>query len=94
MSGTIRIAVIGLGEAGSLIAAGLQAAGAQVVGFDPATPADAPVSLADSAAEAAAGSALLISINSATVSRRVVEEIAPLLQRACDSRQREWPPHA
>ena len=38
MSTGIRIAVIGLGEAGSLIAGGLQAAGAHVIGFDPATP--------------------------------------------------------
>lgn len=80
MSDTTRIAVIGLGEAGSLIAGGLLAAGAQVVGFDPARPANTTVPLADSAADAVAGADLVISINSATVSRRVAEEIAPLLR--------------
>jgi putative dehydrogenase len=79
MSEAIRIGVIGLGEAGSLIAAGLQAAGAQVVGYDPAKPADAPVTVVESAAAAVSGADLVISINSSTAARKVAEEVAPLL---------------
>lgn len=79
MKKAIRIAAIGLGEAGSLIAGGLQAAGAEVVGFDPAKPSNATVPLVDTVADAVEGADLVISINSATVSRKVTEEIAPLL---------------
>lgn len=80
MSDATRIAVIGLGEAGSLIAGGLQTAGAQVVGFDPANPADQPVPVAVTVAEAVAGADVVISINSSTVSRKVAEQVAPLLE--------------
>jgi 3-hydroxyisobutyrate dehydrogenase-like beta-hydroxyacid dehydrogenase len=75
----VRIAVIGLGEAGSLIAGGLRAAGADVVGFDPVRPAEPAVPLADSAAEAVTDAELVISINSSTVARRVATDAAPLL---------------
>jgi 3-hydroxyisobutyrate dehydrogenase-like beta-hydroxyacid dehydrogenase len=80
MSEAIRIGVIGLGEAGSLIAGGLQAAGAQVTGFDPASPADPPVPVAEDVAGAVTGAGLVISINSSTVSRKVAEQVAPLLE--------------
>ena len=79
MSDTTRIAVIGLGEAGGLIAGGLAAAGADVIGFDPANPADPPVTVAESAEAAVAGADVVISINSSTVSRRVAEQLAPVL---------------
>ena len=75
----VRIAVIGLGEAGSLIAGGLRAAGAEVVGFDPVQPTEPVVPLAESAADAVAGADLVISINSSTVARRVAQDAAPLL---------------
>jgi 3-hydroxyisobutyrate dehydrogenase-like beta-hydroxyacid dehydrogenase len=79
MSNTVRIAVIGLGEAGGLIAAGLAAAGADVIGFDPANPPAPPVPVAESAEAAVVGADLVISINSSTVSRRVAEQLAPVL---------------
>ena len=63
MSGVI--AVLGFGEAGSLIARDLVAAGAVVRGFDPAVPAPSGVGDTGSDAEAAAGADLVLSVNSA-----------------------------
>ena len=63
MSGVI--AVLGFGEAGSLIARDLVAAGAVVRGYDPAVPAPAGVAGAADDAEAAAGADLVLSVNSA-----------------------------
>ncbi|MFY9846161.1 MAG: DUF1932 domain-containing protein, partial [Trebonia sp.] len=63
MSGVI--AVLGFGEAGSLLTRDLLAAGASVRGFDPAVPAPAGVTEAGSDAEAAAGADLVLSVNSA-----------------------------
>ncbi len=76
MSETTRIAVIGLGEAGSLIAGGLRGAGATVVGFDPANPENPPVPVVASVAEAVYGADVVISINSSTASRKVAEQVA------------------
>lgn len=59
------IAVLGFGEAGSLIARDLVAAGAIVRGFDPKVPAPPGVTGADSDAAAAAGADLVLSVNSA-----------------------------
>ena len=63
MSGVI--AVLGLGEAGSLIARDLVAAGAAVRGFDPRVPPPDGVVGADSDAEAVVGAGLVLSVNSA-----------------------------
>jgi 3-hydroxyisobutyrate dehydrogenase-like beta-hydroxyacid dehydrogenase len=60
------IAVLGFGEAGSLLASDLAAAGAAVRGFDPKVPAPAGVTGAGSDAEAVAGAALVLSVNSAS----------------------------
>jgi 3-hydroxyisobutyrate dehydrogenase-like beta-hydroxyacid dehydrogenase len=59
------IAVLGFGEAGSLIARDLVAAGAVVRGYDPAVPAPAGVAGAAGDAEAAVGADLVLSVNSA-----------------------------
>jgi 3-hydroxyisobutyrate dehydrogenase-like beta-hydroxyacid dehydrogenase len=59
------IAVLGLGEAGSLLASDLVAAGAAVRGFDPKVPAPPGVTGAGSDAEAVAGATLVLSVNSA-----------------------------
>jgi 3-hydroxyisobutyrate dehydrogenase-like beta-hydroxyacid dehydrogenase len=59
------IAVLGFGEAGSLIARDLVAAGAAVRGFDPRVPAPAGVTAAGSDAEAVTGADLVLSVNSA-----------------------------
>jgi 3-hydroxyisobutyrate dehydrogenase-like beta-hydroxyacid dehydrogenase len=59
------IAVLGFGEAGSLLARDLVAAGASVRGYDPAVPAPAGVTGAGSGAEAASGADVVLSVNSA-----------------------------
>jgi 3-hydroxyisobutyrate dehydrogenase-like beta-hydroxyacid dehydrogenase len=60
------IAVLGLGEAGSLLASDLVTAGADVRGFDPKVPAPPGVTGAGSDAEAVAGATLVLSVNSAS----------------------------
>ena len=80
MSEPIRIAVIGLGEAGSLIAGGLRAAGATIVGFDAGNPPSPPVPVVQSLADAVVGAHVVISINSSTASRKVADAVAPLLE--------------
>ena len=60
------IAVLGLGEAGSLLARDLLAAGAKVRGYDPAVRSpDKAIIGTSSEAEAAAGADLILSVNSA-----------------------------
>jgi 3-hydroxyisobutyrate dehydrogenase-like beta-hydroxyacid dehydrogenase len=59
------IAVLGFGEAGSLLARDLVAAGAAVRGFDPRVPAPAGVTDTGSDAEAVTGADLVLSVNSA-----------------------------
>lgn len=60
------IAVLGLGEAGSEIAADLVAAGAIVRGFDPAVPSPAAgIERCSGEAEAARGAGVVLSVNSA-----------------------------
>jgi 3-hydroxyisobutyrate dehydrogenase-like beta-hydroxyacid dehydrogenase len=59
------IAVLGFGEAGSLLARDLVAAGATVRGYDPKVPAPSGVTPAGSDAEAVAGASLVLSVNSA-----------------------------
>lgn len=77
---SLRIAVIGLGEAGSLIAGGLRDAGLDVIGFDLAVPPHPTVPVAETVEEAVAGADLVISINSSTVALTVAEQVAPLLE--------------
>ena len=59
------IAILGLGEAGGLIAADLVAAGARVRGYDPKVTARGGVLDCGSAAEACTGADLVLSVNSA-----------------------------
>jgi 3-hydroxyisobutyrate dehydrogenase-like beta-hydroxyacid dehydrogenase len=59
------IAVLGLGEAGSLIAADLARAGAEVRGYDPRVAATGAVVNAVDAAQACRGADLVLSVNSA-----------------------------
>ncbi|NEC88518.1 NAD(P)-dependent oxidoreductase [Streptomyces sp. SID12501] len=61
-----RIAVLGLGEAGRIIAADLVAAGVHVRGYDPRVAAPPGVVGTGSEAEAATGSDLVLSVNSAS----------------------------
>ena len=74
-----RIAVIGLGEAGSAIARDLVAAGASVRGFDPAAPAVDGVDLVAGAADAVRGAEVVLSVNAASVAVPVAESLAGAL---------------
>lgn len=80
MSNGVRVGVVGLGEAGSVIAAGLLEAGVQIVGFDPAVTTHATVPLADSVRSVVEGADIVMSLNSSTASVTVAEQVAPLLQ--------------
>lgn len=74
------IAVLGLGEAGSLIAADLAAAGAIVRGYDPKVPAPAGIRAAGSDAEACAGASVVLSVNSAADAVEALRESLPTLR--------------
>ncbi len=64
----LQVAVLGLGEAGSEIAADLVAAGARVRGYDPLPDRSAPPGATDctSESDAVAGSQVVVSVNSAS----------------------------
>jgi 3-hydroxyisobutyrate dehydrogenase-like beta-hydroxyacid dehydrogenase len=74
------IAILGLGEAGSAIAADLVAAGCEVPGWDPVPkPVDSGVRLASGALDAVAGAEIVLSVNLASVAVEVAREVAPAL---------------
>ncbi|MBG0562684.1 NAD(P)-dependent oxidoreductase [Actinoplanes aureus] len=79
---TTLIAVLGLGEAGSLIAADLVAAGATVRGFDPKVPPPPGVRAAASDAEACAGASIVLSVNSAADATEALRAALPALRPA------------
>jgi 3-hydroxyisobutyrate dehydrogenase-like beta-hydroxyacid dehydrogenase len=76
VSGT-TIAVLGLGEAGRLIAAGLAQAGAVVRGYDPLAGPPAGVSAATDAAQACHGAEVVLSINSAAAALTALNQGLP-----------------
>lgn len=77
-----RVAVLGLGEAGSLFASGLASAGVPVVGWDPAGPRDPEVRglAAESAAEAVQEADVVVSINTADVAESVASSVVARLR--------------
>jgi 3-hydroxyisobutyrate dehydrogenase-like beta-hydroxyacid dehydrogenase len=76
------VAVLGLGEAGSLLARDLVRGGADVRGWDPDFHGDlSEIPLAASFAAAVSGADVVISVNWATVAADVAREAAPLLHR-------------
>src|SRR5450755_2516565 len=76
----LRVAVIGLGEAGGAIAADLVAAGVRVLGWDPAaTRIPDGVQPARSASAALAGAQAVLSVNAAAVAFDVARELVPTL---------------
>ena len=82
--GLLRIAVLGLGEAGSLLARDLQSGGAHVCGWDPAPHANVDgITLADSLAGAVASASVVISVNWASVAADVARAAAATLQPGC-----------
>jgi 3-hydroxyisobutyrate dehydrogenase-like beta-hydroxyacid dehydrogenase len=79
--GADAVAVLGLGEAGSLLARDLVRAGATVRGYDPDLHGDlAGIPLAPTLAEAVAGAALVLSVNWASVALDVAREALPHLR--------------
>jgi 3-hydroxyisobutyrate dehydrogenase-like beta-hydroxyacid dehydrogenase len=79
--GAPSIAVLGLGEAGSLLARDLIAGGARVRGWDPHLHGDLDgIPLAECFADAVRGAALVISVNWATVALDVAHEAARLME--------------
>lgn len=80
--GAKTVAVLGLGEAGSLLARDLVHGGAVVRGWDPDLHGDVrEIPLAASFAEAVSGADIVISVNWATVAADVAREALPLLRR-------------
>jgi 3-hydroxyisobutyrate dehydrogenase-like beta-hydroxyacid dehydrogenase len=75
------VAVLGLGEAGSRLATDLTAAGVEVRGYDPDPDRDLPsISRAPDAASAAAGSDVVLSVNSARAALDAAAEVIPVLR--------------
>jgi 3-hydroxyisobutyrate dehydrogenase-like beta-hydroxyacid dehydrogenase len=74
------IAVLGFGEAGSLLAGDLASAGAVVRGYDPRVPPPAGVTAADSDAEAVTGADLVLSVNSAGDAAAALDAARPALR--------------
>ena len=79
MSGPL-IAVIGHGEAGSLIAGGLAAAGASVIGFDTVPPKKPTTPMAETLGDAVRDADIVLSLNSSTAAFKVAQEVAPLVK--------------
>jgi 3-hydroxyisobutyrate dehydrogenase-like beta-hydroxyacid dehydrogenase len=71
----MRVAVLGLGEAGSRLAADLTEAGVEVAGYDPAGAESTP-----DVASAVAESDVVLSVNSAAVAAGVATDAAPALR--------------
>ncbi len=80
MSGAPSIAILGLGEAGSVIAADLARGGARVLGFDPARPAPDGVEGMPDARAAAESADVVLSVSSARVALEIAETVAPALE--------------
>jgi 3-hydroxyisobutyrate dehydrogenase-like beta-hydroxyacid dehydrogenase len=80
MTSSLKIAVIGLGEAGGLIARGLKEQGANVIGFDAAKIRNSPVPVAESIEEAVLGAKIIISLNSSSASIKVAQQVASILE--------------
>lgn len=77
----MKVAILGLGEAGTLYSAGFLSAGWDVSGFDPGDVATPPgVARHDVAAHAVAGADLVLSLASASVAVRAATDVVPHLR--------------
>ena len=72
----MKLTILGLGEAGSLIAKGLQNQGVEVLAYDPKNPRNPAVPVTESATSAVADADVVFSLNSATASVKVAREVA------------------
>jgi 3-hydroxyisobutyrate dehydrogenase-like beta-hydroxyacid dehydrogenase len=83
-NGARTVAVLGLGEAGSLIARDLVRAGHAVRGWDPDLHGDlAEIPVAPSFADAVRGAHIVLSVNWAIVALEVARETVPYLRAGC-----------
>lgn len=73
----MKLAMLGLGDDALQIAKGLQDQGVSVVGFDHFKPKFSPIALTDSAIAAVADADVVFSLNSATVSIQLAQQVAP-----------------
>jgi putative dehydrogenase len=76
----MKLTILGLGEAGSLIAKGLADQGVDVIAYDPAKPKNPVVPLIESAEAAVADADVVFSLNSSTVALKVAEQVAGSLK--------------
>ena len=78
----MKIAILGLGEAGSCFANDLARLGVEVVGYDPAPKRvlDASVRVLARNAEAAREADIILSVNLSAVAERVANEVLPVLR--------------
>jgi len=76
-AGQPTVAVLGLGEAGSQIAAGLCSAGAAVRGFDPRVPAGAGVTQCTGDADACRGADVVLALTSAHEAEETLRQALP-----------------
>lgn len=78
----MKIAILGLGEAGSRFANDLAALGVEVVGFDPALKRNVSpaVTLASNNAEAARNTDIILSVNLSAAAETVATEVLPVLR--------------
>ncbi|MEU5870810.1 DUF1932 domain-containing protein [Glycomyces sp. NPDC047369] len=80
MNAPLRIAVLGLGEAGSAVASGLAAAGADVRGHDPAAPVPPGVTARSGEADAVRDADLVISLTTAEHAEAAMRAALPELR--------------
>lgn len=79
MADPIQATVLGVGEAGALIAAGLAEAGVGVRSYDPIATAPPGVTTCESAADAVAGTRVVLAMTGAQFARDSAAEAAPAL---------------
>lgn len=87
MVSELKIAVIGLDDAGGQIAAGLQRQGATVLGYHSAKIKFPPVPTASSLQEAVATADIVFNLSSATLAIKMAQEVVPFLKSSavyCD----------
>ncbi len=78
----MKIGFVGLGNMGAPMAANLAAAGHEVTGYDPVAPAPEGVAMAESAAAAASGAEVVITmLPNGAILRAVAREIVPAMDR-------------
>src|SRR5690349_18855952 len=81
MTGSLAVAVLGFGEAGSRLAEDLVAAGAQVRGFDPKVAAPVGVDSRTNEADSVRDAELVLSVNSAHDALGALRDALPALRR-------------